>query len=88
MSVKAKLRLLRNAALMAAAGVALSACGGGSGSVASNPPPVVQPQEDFFGTGFAADFEASATSTPAVPKAGDIIPLSLTTNPQPVYFNN
>ena len=46
------------------------------------PPPVpVAPQEDQFGTAFGAAFRASATAAPVTPADGNIVPLSLTTNP-------
>jgi hypothetical protein len=50
------------------------------------PPPPPPPQEDFFGTAFGVDFRAPANSNPVVPSPGDIIPVSLTTEPQPIVF--
>ena len=70
--------------VLTAFGVALASCGGGGGSPVSAPAktdPIA-----YFGTGFAADFQAPANSTPAAPKADDNIPVSLTANPQPLTF--
>ncbi len=69
-------------------GLLLAACGGGghggttatavaTTSAASLPA--------TFGTGFATDFAASPNSTPAVPKVGDIIPVTLTGEPTPLH---
>ena len=65
----------------------LSACGGGGGGDGSDsgaaPPPstTVSAQEDTFGLAFGMAFRADANSEPIEPKDGDIIPLSLTTEP-------
>jgi hypothetical protein len=91
MKVEKNLRLVLTGASLAVVASALAACsGGGSSAVATSPPPPPPPppapQEDFFGTAFGADFRAAAISTPAVPKQGDIIPVSYTTEPQPITF--
>lgn len=67
-----------------AAGVA--ACGGDGNSASTPPttPTVITPaakQETSFGANFATSFEQSPTATPTTPADGDIIPLSLTTEP-------
>ena len=72
--------------VLTALGVALASCsGGGSGgshvSASAKTDPIA-----YFGTGFAADFQAPANSTPAAPKADDNIPVSLTANPQALTF--
>lgn len=85
MSAHVRLRTLGAGVSIIALCAALEACSGGGGS-ARTPPPVVVPQEDFFGTAFGVDFRADPNSDPVVPKAGDIIPVSLTTNPQPIVF--
>ena len=74
---------LLSGGLLLAAAVGLAACSGGGGG---NGPPRATDPVAFFGTAFAADYHASATSTPPVPKQGDIIPVSLTTNPQALNF--
>lgn len=75
---------IQRAALVAVLGSGVAACGG-SGSDATAPPPppppVVVHQEDQFGTAFGVDFRASPMSNPVTPAPGDIVPLSLTTNP-------
>ncbi len=71
-------------AVLGCAGMALAGCGGGGNSVATapTPPPTLQ---QMFGTAFATDFAANANSTPVVPVSGDIIALSLTTQPIPLH---
>lgn len=68
--------------------VGLAACGGGNDSaMAPAPPPVVvtpPPQENAFGANFGAAFRASETAAPVTPADGDIVPLSLTTDPAKV----
>lgn len=68
-----------------AGGLALlvSGCGGGGNSSSSSTPPVVvtTAQEDKFGTVFGMDFRASANSEPAKVNDGDIVAVSLTTEP-------
>ena len=61
---------------------ALAACGGGAGNTSPPPPPPpTVAQEDVFGVVFGMAFRADANATPIEPKDGDIIPLSLTTEP-------
>jgi len=69
--------------LLGAAAVALSGCGGGGGgaTVTTQPTSVAS----SFGTQFAIDFAASPNSQPVKPQSGDIIPLSLTTEPIPLH---
>ena len=66
----------------------LSACGGNGGNgdggdsgTAPPPPTTVSAQEDTFGLAFGMAFRADTNGTPIEPKDGDIIPLSLTTEP-------
>ena len=63
----------------------LVACGGGGGGGGDNPPSppptTTTAQEDTFGVAFGLAFRADANSEPIEPKDGDIIPLSLTTEP-------
>ena len=70
------------------AAATLAACGGNKGGDTSVTPPVTvvtpPPQENAFGANFASAFRAPTTAEPIVPADGDIIPLSLTTEPSPV----
>lgn len=70
------------------AATALSACGSNNSSPsAPTAPPVVvapAPQENAFGANFATAFRASDTAAPILPVDGDIVPLSLTTEPAKV----
>ena len=66
--------------------LSLAACGGGGGgrtdTVVDPPKVVVTSQEDQFGTVFGADFRTAANTDPAPPvNDGDIVPVSLTTEP-------
>jgi hypothetical protein len=84
MTISPVVRTVAKASALLAAAVALAACSGGGGGgvgISSITPPT---GVNFFGNNFAADFNASSTSTPVVPQSGDIIPLSLTTYPQPL----
>ncbi len=78
-------RIATRAALVAVLASGLAACGGSSNNATAPPPPAVvvppPPQEDQFGAVFGTAFRASATATPITPADGNIIPLSLTTNP-------
>ena len=63
----------------------LAACGGGADNTAPPPPPpTTVVQEDTFGVAFGTAFRADPNATPIEPKDGDIIPLSLTTEPNDV----
>ena len=79
-------RYLRNGVVIVALGAALVACSSGGGTSVSTTPPAAAPppKEDFFGTGFGVQFRAAANSEPVVPKASDIIAVSLTTEPQAI----
>jgi hypothetical protein len=66
--------------------LSLAACGGGGGggtdTVVDPPKVVVTNQEDQFGTAFGTDFRTAANTDPAPPvNDGDIVPVSLTTEP-------
>ncbi len=77
-------RILHRAILVTALGSGLAACGSNNSSSPAPPAPppvVVAPQENQFGAAFGVAFRASPTSTPVSPVDGDIVPLSLTTNP-------
>ena len=65
----------------------LAACGGGSDNTVPPPPPpppTTVVQEDGFGAVFGMAFRADTNATPIEPKDGDIIPLSLTTEPRDI----
>ncbi len=63
----------------------LAACGGGADNTTPPPtPPTTVAQEDTFGVVFGMAFRADANATPIEPKDGDIIPLSLTTEPSEI----
>ena len=73
-------------ALVGLAGMTLAGCGGRSHSgAASTAPVVVPPLEEAFGAGFSTDFFANPNSQPAVPQAGDIIALNVTTQPMALH---
>jgi hypothetical protein len=76
---------VRSAALVAAAGALVAACGGeGKDALPPSSPTVVAPApppEDRFGARFGLAFRAASTADPIAPMDGDIIPLSVTTDP-------
>lgn len=79
--------LLRSAAA-AALTASLAACdsgggGGGGGGTPPTPPAPPAPAriEDGFGPQFGAAFRADANSNPRDPAAGDLVPVSFTTDP-------
>jgi len=78
-------KILRiGAVALLASGVAACGGDGNSASTPSTTPPVITPaakQETLFGANFATSYEQSPTATPTTPADGDIIPLSLTTEP-------
>lgn len=83
------MRMVRRLAAVALLGSFVAACGGGGGDDPAPPPPPVvvppaAPQEDQFGARFGMAFRASPTADPIVPADGDIVPLSVTTNPVPL----
>lgn len=74
------LQRLRTVSVLLLLAAGLAACGGGGG-VHVTPPPPFSRLEDMFGAAFGAAFRVVATSEPVAVAAGDIIPLSLTTEP-------
>lgn len=64
----------------------LAACGSGADNTTPPPPPppTTVVQEDTFGVAFGTAFRADPNGTAIEPKDGDIIPLSLTTEPTDV----
>lgn len=80
------IRICRLAIILLPA-VGLAACGGSNNSAMAPAPPVVvtpAPQENAFGANFGAAFRASENAAPVTPADGDIVPLSLTTDPAKV----
>lgn len=79
-----KTQLLVRVAIAVGLALTVSACGGsGSNDSTATTPPVVTAtaQEDKFGTMFGVDYRAPANSEPATTKDGDIVAVSLTTEP-------
>ena len=77
-------KLLRNVTAVALMGAGLAACGSGK-KTAPPPPVVVVPPaaklEDGFGANFGIAYRADPNTDAKDPAAGDIVPLSLTTDP-------
>ena len=75
--------LLRNIAVVTVLAAALAACGGED--KAPTPPVVVTPPaaklEDGFGTNFGTAYRADPNTEAKDPAPGDLVPLSLTTDP-------
>ena len=82
-----KKQLVQRALIGTALALPLAACGGGGGSsgggdtVITPPVVVTTAQEDKFGIPFGMDFRAAMNSEPAPVMDGDIVPVSLTTEP-------
>lgn len=77
-------QLLTRALCGTALALPLAACGGGGGGHDSTPAPptvVTTAQEDKFGVQFGTDFRAAMNSEPAAVNDGDVVPVSLTTEP-------
>lgn len=64
----------------------LAACGGHKDKTTATTPPVVATpaQEDKFGTVFGIAFRVAANSDPYNPSDGDIVAISLTTEPEQI----
>ena len=89
MTLKISIRSLVKVAAIAATGAALASCSGhGSSQMMVMTTPTPSDPIAAFGTNFATDFHASATSTPVVPAPGDIIPLSFTNTPAALPITN
>ncbi|MEO5641526.1 MAG: hypothetical protein ABIQ98_07155 [Sphingomicrobium sp.] len=80
-----KKQLVQRALIGTALALPLAACGGGGGggsdSVITPPTVIKTAQEDKFGVQFGIDFRAAMNSEPASVNDGDIVPISLTTEP-------
>lgn len=76
-------RSIRTIVLVASLAAGLAACGDGGSN--TSPPPVVVPPapklEDGFGANFGLAYRADPNSEAKDPTGGDIVPLSLTTEP-------
>lgn len=80
-----KMKSLLKLSILALAGLSLAACGSGGGGVRGpGPVPPVAKLEDSFGAGFATTFQKAANSDPREPAAGDVIAVSLTSDPVPI----
>ena len=67
------------------AALALAGCGGGGGkAMAPQPPPAAVRIEDQFGAGFGTAFRQDRNVESTEPAAGDLEPLSLTTEPREI----
>lgn len=77
-------KMIRNVAAVTLIGAGLAACGGG-GKSSEPPPPVVVPPapklEDGFGANFGIAYRNDMNTDAKDPATGDVIPLSLTTDP-------
>ena len=79
-------RALLKGGALAALAASLAACSG-HGSMAVIPPPPPPDAFAAFGANFATDFadgKVSATTLPVTPASGDIVALSLTTQPMTI----
>ena len=81
-----KKQFVQRALIGTALALPLAACGGGGGSsgqdtVITPPKVTTTAQEDKFGINFGTDFRAAMNSEPASVADGDIVPVSLTTEP-------
>lgn len=80
-----KSKLLMQALLLAGLAISVAACSSkrsSSTATATTPPAVTATaQEDKFGTVFGTDYRATANSEPAIVNDGDIVAVSLTTEP-------
>ena len=80
-------RLWLSGALLLSA-VTLSACGGGGSDSASTATPTTPPVQmsfaDRFGAGFGGSFRIAADAEPRNVATGDLDPVTLTAEPQPL----
>ncbi len=68
--------------IIVAVGAAVASCGGGGGGGDDDPDDTTTTlQEDSFGLSFGAAFRADPNTEPSDPGPGDIIPVSLTSEP-------
>lgn len=82
--MKRRTHLLLQASAVSMLATGLAACGGGNGSNTPTPMPGqtgAARQEDQFGIAFGNDFRADPNSEPAQVADGDIVAVSLTTEP-------
>jgi hypothetical protein len=75
-------RAILHLALLGAAAVALSACGGDGSSTSAPPVTLPAPFAYMFGNGFGADF-TSTSPTPVLLSGNEINAVSLTASPIP-----
>ena len=80
--MKRKIQLLLQASALTLLAIGVAACGGGNSSRTPTPGQTSSArQEDQFGIAFGNDFRADPNSEPAQVADGDIIAVSLTTEP-------
>ena len=79
------MQLLVRAVAVGGLALGLSACGSGSGrstaTTVTTPVVTATAQEDKFGTAFGTDYRAVANTEPETTTDGDIVAVSLTTEP-------
>ncbi len=78
------IKLIRNLTVVVLAAAGLAACGSSKKATPAPPPVVVPPAaklEDGFGVNFGIAYRADPNTDAKDPVPGDIIPLSLTTDP-------
>lgn len=81
--------IMRNAMVSVSLALALAACGGGGGGADRPPEPptvVATAQEDKFGVAFGSAFRAKPDGEPVPVSDGDIVPVSLTTEPIEIVY--
>ncbi|MEO6359186.1 MAG: hypothetical protein ABIO43_01255 [Sphingomicrobium sp.] len=80
-----KMHIIRRGSVPLALTLSLAACGGGGGNGSDKPgdPPTVitTAQEDRFGVAFGTAFRAPLNGEPVPVNDGDLVPVSLTTEP-------
>jgi len=85
-----RMHILYRGTLLLALGAGLASCGSNNNNTVTTPPPIATPpappvqvakQEDQFGSVFATDFRAMMNGEPATVNDGDIVAISLTTEP-------
>ncbi len=78
---RTRLNRFAGAGMILGLALATAACGGGGGSDNGGPPPGPPQGTARFGAGFDLAFKALITQDPRDPVAGDVIPISYTTDP-------
>lgn len=79
--MKRKTRLVLQASAVALLAVGLTGCGGGRNSTPTPGQTTSARFEDQFGLGFGTDFRADPNGEPSPVADGDLVAVSLTTEP-------